>query len=119
MFFRKSLEDSIQKVLVILQQMRKINPQNVIETTSLNEKLTDSTKNLHNAIRKHYNIASFFRPLVKALASSDDRFGNYARQYSEKFSDSLARGFKLLSEPNFDNEKCYELLKFSVEHSYE
>uniref|UniRef100_A0A914Z0Q0 non-specific serine/threonine protein kinase n=1 Tax=Panagrolaimus superbus TaxID=310955 RepID=A0A914Z0Q0_9BILA len=113
----KLLEDSIQKLLFVLQQLKKTN--NVIETAELNAKLSELTTGLHNAIRKHYNIASYFRPLIKSLSSSDDSFCNYAQQYSENLSDSLARGFKLLNESDFNVENCYEALKSVAEHVYE
>ena len=102
-----------------MQQLKKTGKQNVIEITELNDKLNEATKALHNSIRKHYNIASYFRPLIKSLANSDDMFCNYARQYSEHLSDSLARGFKLLNEPDFNIENCYESLKSVLEHVYE
>lgn len=70
-------------------------------------------------MKDHYSISTRFRPLIKTLAHYDDRFRNYLKEYSEKLSDPLAKGFKMLNEEDIDIDECCKTLKFCIEHIYE
>lgn len=81
----------------------------------LGQERVEAGRRLKSAIAHHHHIMKDFRPLLKALATCDDRFANYIRSYRERFSEPLVKAHQLLDAESLDLSTC--LRHFAVVQS--
>uniref|UniRef100_A0A7E4VT79 non-specific serine/threonine protein kinase n=1 Tax=Panagrellus redivivus TaxID=6233 RepID=A0A7E4VT79_PANRE len=113
----EGLQKVLQRTLVFLPQLARIPTATRIRYA---ENIAEMTKDMHSIIREYSNLAGIFRPLVKALGHTDERFRDYLKSCYAQLSDRLARGFKLMSEsPTFDVDQCTQLFGSVVDHVME
>ncbi|KJH42634.1 FATC domain protein [Dictyocaulus viviparus] len=101
------LQSALASVVDVLQRENKTQEKNVWKSGELlRQERVEAGRRLKASIARHHNIMKDFRPLLKALATCDERFASYVHKYRERFSEPLVKAHQLLDVECLDLDAC-------------
>ncbi|ETN76508.1 phosphatidylinositol 3- and 4-kinase [Necator americanus] len=101
------LQSALASVTDVLQRENMAPEKNVWNNREhLGQERVDAGRRLKASIARHHHIMKDFRPLLRALATCDERFAVYVRTYRERFSEPLVKAHQLLDAESLDLDAC-------------
>ncbi|XGW21489.1 hypothetical protein V3C99_004448 [Haemonchus contortus] len=101
------LQSALASVADVLQRENNSSEKNAWNNRELlGQERVEAGRRLKASIARHHHIMKDFRPLLKALATCDERFAAYIRAYRERFSEPLVKAHQLLDADMLDLNAC-------------
>ncbi|KAE9417311.1 hypothetical protein Angca_002712 [Angiostrongylus cantonensis] len=101
------LKSALASVVDVLRREHGTPEKNVWKNRELlGQERVEAGRRLKSSIARHHNIIKDFRPLLKALATCDDRFVDYIHAYRVRFSEPLVKAHQLLDAESLDLDAC-------------
>ncbi|EPB74623.1 FATC domain protein [Ancylostoma ceylanicum] len=101
------LQSALASVTDVLQR-ENVPPEKSVwnNRENLGQERVEAGRRLKASIARHHHIMKDFRPLLRALATCDERFAAYVRTYRERFSEPLVKAHQLLDAESLDLNAC-------------
>ncbi|CAJ0594064.1 unnamed protein product [Cylicocyclus nassatus] len=100
------LQSALASVTDVLQRENTPEKSAWNSREQLGQERVEAGRRLKASIARHHHIMKDFRPLLRALATCDERFAAYVRTYRERFSEPLVKAHQLLDAESLDLNAC-------------